>query len=92
MNRTFNILLLVGCAASIVAAFVISVKPAGTTATPISQSDTDLSPSLPPLNTNISAQPASDGIARDQNAAAHWRLRVFAGGSGALGKPASAST
>ncbi len=65
MNRTFNILLLVGCAASIVAAFVISVKPAGTIATPISQSDTDLSPSLPPLNTNISAQPASDGIARD---------------------------
>ena len=65
MNRTFNILLLVGCAASIAAAFVISVKPAGTTAALISQSETGLSLSLPALDTNVSAQPAGGGIARD---------------------------
>ncbi len=65
MKRTFNILLVLGCVLSITAAFVISVKPAGTTAAPTAQNETALSPSLPSLDTNVSAQTASDGIARD---------------------------
>lgn len=65
MKRTFNILLVGGCVLSITAAFVISVKPAGTTAAPPTQIETNLSPSLPPLDKNISVQPASSGVARD---------------------------
>lgn len=64
MNRTFNILLVVGCIMSIVAAFVISVKPAGTTAAPTSQIETTVSPSLPPLNTDSPSQLESGGIIR----------------------------
>lgn len=64
LKHTFNILLIVGCVLSIAAAFVISVKPAGTTAAPISKTETTLSPSLPPLDTNVSAQSESSGITR----------------------------
>lgn len=64
MNRTFNILLIVGCVLSIAAAFVISVKSAGTAAAPVFESETSLSPSLPPLDTNIPIQFVGSGITR----------------------------
>ncbi|MBL8078203.1 MAG: hypothetical protein JNM55_09610 [Anaerolineales bacterium] len=65
MNRTFNILLVVGCILSIAAAFVISVKPAGTTAAPIAKNETTVPLSLPPLDTtNSPSQSESGGIAR----------------------------
>ncbi len=65
MKHTFNILLVIGCVLSIAAAFIISVKPAGTTAAPTAQIDAAISPSLPPLNTNsqVSLSPG-DGIKR----------------------------
>lgn len=64
MKHTFNILLVVGCVMSIVAALVISVKPAGTTAAPTSQIETAVPPSLPPLNTNPPALLQDTGITR----------------------------
>ncbi len=64
MKLTFNILLVVGCITSIAAAFVISVTPAGTTAATSFQIEPTISPSLPPLNTNISAQLVNSGITR----------------------------
>ena len=64
MKPTFNILLVLGCVLSIAAAFVISVKPAGTTAAPTSQIETTVSLSLPPLNTDSPSQLESGGIAR----------------------------
>lgn len=65
MKHIFNILLVVGCVLSIaVATFVVSVKPAGTTAAPTSQIETTVSPSLPPLNTDSPSQLEVDGIAR----------------------------
>lgn len=67
MKRTFNILLVVGCVLSIVAAFLISVKPAETTAAPVAptvQSELIAPSSLPPLDKNILAQLASSGISR----------------------------
>jgi murein DD-endopeptidase MepM/ murein hydrolase activator NlpD len=64
MNRTFNILLIVGCVLSIAAAFVISVKPSGTPTAPTSQIETNLSPSLPTLGSTILDRPVNSGIAR----------------------------
>jgi LysM repeat protein len=64
MNRTFNILLVVGCVMSVVAAFLVSVKPAGTSSVPMVQSETDIPLSLPPLDTNPSKQTEHSGIAR----------------------------
>jgi len=65
MNRAFNILLVVGCVISIATAFVVSAKPAGTSAAPTAQIETALPPSLPSLDTNVSAQPAGSGIPRN---------------------------
>lgn len=64
VKHTFNILLIIGCVLSITAAFVVSVKPAGTTAAPIPKIKTTIPPSLPPLDTNISAEYIGSGIAR----------------------------
>ncbi len=64
MKPTFNILLILGCVLSIAAAFVISVKLAGTTAAPTSQIESTVLPSLPPLNTNSPSQLEAVGIAR----------------------------
>ena len=64
MKRTFNIILVVGCVMSIVAAFIISVKPAGTTAAPTALIETAVLPSLPPLNTNPPASLQDTGITR----------------------------
>lgn len=65
MNRAFNILLVLGCILSIAAAFVISVKPVGTTTASIAKTETIVPPSLPPLDTtNSPSQSESDGIAR----------------------------
>lgn len=65
MKRTINILLIIGSLASIGATiFVISMKPAGTTAAPITQREPTLLPSLPPLNTNSAALLPGGGITR----------------------------
>jgi hypothetical protein len=67
MKRIFNILLVVGCVLSIaVATFVVSVKPAGTSAAPIAPTESAVQPlpSLPPLNINSSAFLLGDGITR----------------------------
>lgn len=64
MKHIFNILLVAGCIASIVAAFVISATPAKTTAAPTSQIETDDAPTLPPLDTNYQAQSMESGIPR----------------------------
>ena len=64
MHRTFNILLVSGCVLSIVAAFLFSVKPAGTTSVSIAQSETAVPPSLPPVRTDSSAPLQDSGIPR----------------------------
>ncbi len=65
MKHTFNILLVAGCFLSIaIATFVVSVKPAGTSASLTAQEETTLPPSLPPLDANIPVQPANSGIPR----------------------------
>ena len=64
MRHIFNILLVVGCVMSIVTAFVISVKPAGTTAAPTALIKTAVPPSLLPLNTNPLALLQNTGITR----------------------------
>ncbi len=65
VKHTLNILLVIGCVASIVFAFIISVKPAGTTAAPTEETGTSIPLSLPPLNTISLAQPQGDGITRN---------------------------
>jgi len=65
MTRTFNILLVVGCVLSIAAAFLISVKPAGTTAAPTAQIEASGPSSLPPLSTISLAQSPGSGITRN---------------------------
>lgn len=62
-NCTFNILLVAGCVLSIAAAFVVSVKPAGTTSVVITQNETAIPPSLPPVQ-NFAAQLQDSGIPR----------------------------
>ncbi len=67
MKRTFNILLVVGCVMSIVAAFVISVKPARTSAAltaPVAPAESVVPFSLPPLNINSTSSLLGDGITR----------------------------
>jgi LysM repeat protein len=64
MNRTFNTILVVGCVTSIAAAFIFSVKPAGSTSVPIAQSETAIPPSLPPVSTDAAAQLLDTGIPR----------------------------
>jgi len=64
MNRTFNILLVVGCVTSIAAAFIFSVKPAASTSEPLAQSETAIPPSLPPVSTDAVAQLLDTGIPR----------------------------
>ena len=64
MNRTFNIILVVGCVTSIAAAFIFSVKPAGSTSEPLAQSETAIPPSLPPVSTDAVAQLLDTGIPR----------------------------
>ena len=64
MNRTFNIILVVGCVTSIAAAFIFSVKPAGSTSEPLAQSETAIPPSLPPVSTDAMGQLLDTGIPR----------------------------
>ena len=64
MNRTFNIILVVGCVTSIAAAFIFSVKPAGSTSEPLPQTETAIPPSLPPVSTDAVAQLLDTGIPR----------------------------
>lgn len=64
MNRTFNILLVTGCVISIAAAFIVSVKPAGTTSVLVTESETITPPSLPPLQEDFSSQLQDSGIPR----------------------------
>jgi len=65
MNRTFNITLVIGCVVAVAAAFIFSVKPAGTTRVQIAQSEMATVPSLPPLDTNSATQSQGSGIARE---------------------------
>jgi LysM repeat protein len=64
MNRIFNIILVVGCVTSIAAAFMFSIKPAGSTSEPLAQSETAVPPSLPPVSTDAVAQLLGTGIPR----------------------------
>jgi LysM repeat protein len=49
---------------SIAAAFIVSVKPAGTTSVLVTESETITPPSLPPLQDDFSSQPQDSGIPR----------------------------
>jgi len=64
MNRTFNTLLVVGCLVSVAAAFILSVKPAGTTNAATAANEATIPPSLPPLTANSLERPLDKGIAR----------------------------
>ncbi len=67
MTRTWNILLVAGCVLSITAAFIISEKPAATSAVPLAPAAPAESAallSLPPLNINSSSSSLGDGITR----------------------------
>ncbi|MDP1715651.1 MAG: M23 family metallopeptidase [Anaerolineales bacterium] len=66
MTRTLNVLLVGGCVLSIAAAtFVVSIKPAGTSAAlKTDQIGPAISLSLPPLSTNLPSQLEGGGIAR----------------------------
>jgi len=65
MKRIFHILLLVGGIASVLAAiFVITVKPAGTQASPTMQAEPTVLPLLPPLKTNHPVSFQDGGIPR----------------------------
>lgn len=64
MNRTFNILLILGCIASIGAAFIVAVKPAGPTSQPIVPTEPSIPLSLPTLDKTSSLQAQKEGITR----------------------------
>jgi LysM repeat protein len=65
MKHIFNLLLVAGCVASIVAAFIISASPAKTAAASTSQIKTsNNTPTLPPLDANLKAQSIETGILR----------------------------
>lgn len=65
MKRTFNIFLLVGSSAFVVAAiFIFSVRPAETVPMPNAQVEPTAPPALPPFNTNPPASPQDSGITR----------------------------
>jgi murein DD-endopeptidase MepM/ murein hydrolase activator NlpD len=65
MKHIFNLLLVAGCVASIVAAFIISASPAKTAAASTSQIKTsNNTPTLPPLDANLQAQSIEAGILR----------------------------
>lgn len=65
MNRTFNILLIVGCVLSIVAAFIVSVKPAGTISKSSAQGETPVAPALPTIQSDFSNELQDSGISRN---------------------------
>jgi LysM repeat protein len=65
MNRTFNILLILGCVVSIAAAVIFSVRSAGTTSVSISKSEPNAWASLPPLKADVSNRAAASGITRE---------------------------
>ena len=64
MSCAFNILLVIGCVVSISAAFIFSVKPAGTTKAAVAENETTIPPSLPALAPDSLEQPLEKGIAR----------------------------
>src|SRR6266508_3108797 len=64
MNRTFNIPLVLGCVVSIAAAFIISVKPAGTTSVSVAESETVVRSPLPTLQTSAPEELLGSGIHR----------------------------
>ncbi len=64
MSRTLNILLVIGCIVSVSAAFIFSVKPAGTTNAAVAENETTISLSLPALVADSLEQPFEKGIAR----------------------------
>lgn len=65
MNRTFNILLILGCIASIGAAFIVAVKPAGPTSETIVSTEPAIPLSLPTLDKTSSLQAQKEGITRE---------------------------
>ena len=64
MNRTFNILLIAGSIIVVGAAFIVSVKPAGTTGVPLIQSENTTPAALPPLNRDVPVDLQGSGITR----------------------------
>ena len=65
MSRTFNVILIFSCLLAVLATFVISVRPAGTTAEPVSQKETATPPPLPELPTIAPELHQESGIRRD---------------------------
>jgi LysM repeat protein len=65
MSRTFNTILVISCVLAVLAAFFISVRPAGTTSEPVSQNKTVTPPPLPKLPAISSELPQQSGIRRD---------------------------
>ena len=65
MNRTLSILLILDYLIAIAAAFIFSVKSAGTTSVSLDQSEATVVASLPPLRTAFSSQATASGIPRE---------------------------
>jgi LysM repeat protein len=64
MSRTFKIILIVSCIASVAAALIFAVKPARTTGTPSLMDETPFPPSLPPLAADAPVPFLDSGIPR----------------------------
>jgi LysM repeat protein len=64
MNRTSNILFVLGCLISIAAAFIFSVSSAGTAKAPKVRSEPTAAVSLPPLKNDFPDQPTASAITR----------------------------
>ena len=65
MSRTFNVILIFSCFLAVLAAFIISVRPAGTTAAPMDKKETVTPPPLPEIPTIASELHQESGIRRD---------------------------
>ena len=65
MSRTFNVLLVISCVLAVVAAFIVSVRPAGTAAEPVSAERTRTLPPLPELIATAQKPSTVSGIPRD---------------------------
>lgn len=65
MSRTFNILLVFSCVLAVVAAFIITVRPAGTTAELVNPQETMTPPPLPELIAPAEELSLDGGIQRD---------------------------
>jgi LysM repeat protein len=63
-RRTSNILVVLGCILVVAVAFILSVRPAGTSGMPEVAKETSIVPSLPPIDLDISRDYKVNGIPR----------------------------